>query len=480
MFTVDGIPGNMRLAITEAYSALFEDVASTATHRTKRVIRELFPQLAGRWDSVAVDGRGNPILTMGHKQQTFIEYFERNIRNNFFHNGENQKFEPGVARIAYGELKMDNLGQETHKLDSLKKIIKMISDAHANEYNADLNGLSYSDLEVRFGATVQQADEELKKELKSTQYTPSDYIIEEIPDFETAKKFYEYTNPSSRWCLTYLVNQWDGYTSDGLYKVYFAYKPNFKDIEPNVGETAPLDEYGLSLISIIVTPWESLRAVTTRWNHSNGGSDQAMNARELSNLLGGNVFELCPPPPKLEQQIVRIDDDSIKIGDQIWLCHNLQMPEDPEHGIWSCYGDTYFTWNAAMRAAKEYGHGWRLPSLNDVFKLMTACGGDKKAGTYLKSTTGWNIHDSHGENGADIFGFNAKPTGGRLAPGTFEHITSYPPDDFSILWTSETDADAFWTIGPYCMEFSAFHSSLIYTQHDRDNAYPVRLVKDAT
>ena len=108
------IPENYRMchALTEAYAALFEDMASTATHRTKRVIRELFPQLAGKWDEVAVDDQGKPILTMSGKHQTYIEYFERNIRNFFFHDGANQKFEPGVARIAYGELKMENRGQD--------------------------------------------------------------------------------------------------------------------------------------------------------------------------------------------------------------------------------------------------------------------------------------------------------------------------------------------------------------------------------
>ena len=73
------IPGNAlcRNVLTEAYCALFEDVASVATHKSKNVIRSLFPQLASRWDDIAVDDAGKPVLTMGGKQQTYIEYFER-------------------------------------------------------------------------------------------------------------------------------------------------------------------------------------------------------------------------------------------------------------------------------------------------------------------------------------------------------------------------------------------------------------------
>ena len=142
------IPENyrMRHVLTEAYAALFEDVASTAAHRAKRTIRDLFPWLAGKWDEVAVDDAGRPILTMSGKQQTYIEYFERNIRNFFFHDGADQKFEPGVARIAYGELNMENRGQDSRRLAGLKKIVKLISDGHANEYDWNLNGMSYGEL----------------------------------------------------------------------------------------------------------------------------------------------------------------------------------------------------------------------------------------------------------------------------------------------------------------------------------------------
>lgn len=402
------IPSNSSLVrpITEAYSALFEDVASTAAHRAKRTIRELFPQLSSKWDEFAVDGNGNPILTMSGKQQTYIEYFERNIRNFFFHDGADQKFEPGVARIAYGELKMENRGQDSRRLAGLKQIVKLISDGHANEYNWNLNGMSYAELETRFGTAVQKADDDLKAKLSSTKYDASDYVIQEIPDFKSAKKFYKYTNPESPWCITHMENMWDSYTSGGMNKVYFAYKPKFKQVKRNPGKRVPLDEYGLSLISIIVDPWENLRAVTTRWNHENGGSDQAMDARQLSRLLGGNVFELCPPPPKPEQHIDRVDADSVRIGDQIWMCHNLQMPADPAHGIYVENGETYFTWDAAMRVAREYGNGWRLPSREDWQKLSDYCGGNSKAGTHLKSTSGWD-----GENGFDTYGFDGKPAG---------------------------------------------------------------------
>lgn len=89
---------------------------------------------------------------------------------------------------------------------------------------------------------------------------------------------------------------WKSYTgSHNENKVYFCHIPNFESVPREPGSNAPLDTYGLSLISVIVTPDKQLRAVTSRWNHINGGSDGVMNEEQLSNLLGGYVFDLCPP-----------------------------------------------------------------------------------------------------------------------------------------------------------------------------------------
>lgn len=457
--------------ITEAYSALFEDVASTAAHRTKNVIRNLFPQLSGKWDEVAADEAGRPILTMRGKNQTYIEYFERAIRNYFFHDGANQKFEPGIARIAYGELKMENRGQESGKLSSLKHILKLISDGHANEYDADLNGLTYEELDSRFGLAVQKADERLRDELSSAEYGHSDYVIEEIPDFETAKKFYRYTNPDSPWCITHIEDMWDSYTSFGLNRVYFAYLPDFKETERIKGEDSPRDKYGLSLISIIVDPWSHLRAVTTRWNHVNGGTDQSLDARNLSKLLGGNVFELCPPGEKPERRIERIDADSVKIGDQIWMCHNLQMPADEANGIYVHDGETYFTWHAALRVAEDYGGGWRLPSMKDWRRLADFCGGENKAAPYLKSNTGWEGKYNRGENGFDTYGFNGTPA------GWYSSIDDrfYYADEVAIYWTS---GSADWR-DAYAMQLPSY--TCLFSEYERRKRHgmSVRLVKDA-
>ena len=286
-------------AVCALANALFEDAASTAKHKTKRTIRNVLPAFNNMFDKIARDNEQNPILTERGNTQTVIEYLEHNVRNTFFHDGTTSiKFEPGAARIAYGELGMQ-LHEDTRKLTLLNKILKEISIAHETEYDSNLNGMTFDELKERFGASIHKADSETEKRLKAKTYGKSDYIIEWIPDFKTAQQYRQYTdygNPNECWCLTRDETMWDNYTGQhNENKVYFCHVPNFESVPRETGPNTPLDTYGLSLISVIVMPDKHLRAVTCRWNHIHGGSDGVMDQEQLSDLLGGYVFDICPP-----------------------------------------------------------------------------------------------------------------------------------------------------------------------------------------
>ena len=389
-----------------AYRVLFEDAEGSAAHKTRRLIRNMFPQLADRLDSVAVDESGRPILTMRGNKQTFLDMLEHRVRNEFFHDGANIKFEPGVARIAYGELNMENRNEDSRKIAILRNIIKLISDGHADEYDADLNRMTFTALNERFGATAKAVGDKARSELAFMKYEKSDYVIEPIPDFKTAQQYAKFTSPNT-WCITHTVKMWDAYTGNGISRVYFCHRPGFENIEAKKGNNCPLDEYGLSLISIIIDPLCNFRAVTTRWNHANGGTDQAMDAKELSKLLGGNVFELCPPPPMPEQHIVRVGENGVRIGDQVWMCKNLDIDDgnggitsNPAHPEYGCY----YTWEAAMRVSKTI-KGWHLPSM-DEWNEIAKCGRVHGA-VKVTARQGW---DDLG-NGLDEYGFMALPGG---------------------------------------------------------------------
>ena len=141
------------------------------------------------------------------------------------------------------------------------------------------------------------------------------------------------------------------------------------------------------------------------------------------------IFEGAMPGGQVALTAERVDKDSVRIGDQIWMSHNLQMPADPDNGIFVENGQTYFTWHAAMKAAASYGNGWRLPSRKDWARLTEFCGGSRHAGLYLKSKTGWQP-----DCGLDKYGFNAIPTGYYDTP----YATVRHTDRFTSFWSSST------------------------------------------
>lgn len=471
------IPSDMKSAVKEIHSiclesegqpALLEDAAGSAQKKARNVIRAIvskrWPAMASRLDDIVVGENGQPILTAGGNTQTYIQSFEHRVRSEFFgrDSGANIKFEPGAARIAFNDLNLENRNENARGISTLAKIIKIISEAHADEYNLDLNGLSYEDLETRFGARIDELDEEEKTALANDVYEKSDYVIEEIPNHEAAKKYYQYTNPNSRWCITHMPHQWAGYTHDGINKVYFAHKPGFENMEPVKGEGCPLDEYGLSLISIIVDPWSNLRAVTTRWNHENGGSDKAMNAKQVSHLLGGNVFDLCPPPPPPEQHIDRVGDNAVRINGIVWMCKNISAQEDRENGIYvnPDNGETYFTWKAAVREAEKYP-GWRLPTMKEYVSLINFCGGNNKAGMKLKSFKGWK----NGGNGIDEYGFCAIPAG-EVFRHNFEDV-----GEQAFFWSSTSNNSTAYALTLSDNDYAAAYN------YSADKALSLRLIK---
>ena len=119
---------------------------------------------------------------------------------------------------------------------------------------------------------------------------------------------------------------------------------------------------------------------------------------------------------------------TVKIGDQVWMAENLNFETDSSF----CYNDSVeycakygrlYTWTAAMNACPD---GWRLPSETDFVNLVKAVGGEKEAGTKLKSTSGWNDYEGESGNGTDAFGFSVLPAGmGNVGIYSGEDYTTY-------------------------------------------------------
>jgi len=140
----------------------------------------------------------------------------------------------------------------------------------------------------------------------------------------------------------------------------------------------------------------------------------------------------------------------IKIGDQIWMAENLRVtrynngdpiPEVTDNQEWSnlktgaycnynnndslgnIYGRLY-NWYAIIDSRGIAPKGWRIPTTEDLMKLISYLGGDSVTGGKLKErgTTHWLWPNKGATNESK---FNALPGGYRLNfGGTFHSLGS--------------------------------------------------------
>ena len=203
---------------------------------------------------------------------------------------QQEKFLLGVARLFIdGDLSVNDYFKCTNFNQALKLIA---SDAHVNEYDNNLNGMSADELINRF-ADVRVGELSKRKELMGgKQYRKNNnYTIVPINSFDEATKYAKY----NEWCVTYSEDMFDDKTCNGAGRFYFCLRNGFENVPKKVGPNAPLDEYGLSMIAVSITMEGEPNSITCRWNHDNGGSDNVMDDEQLSDLLGVNFYNVFKP-----------------------------------------------------------------------------------------------------------------------------------------------------------------------------------------
>ena len=203
---------------------------------------------------------------------------------------QQEKFLLGVARLFIdGELSVN----DDFKCTNLNQTLKLIaSDAHVNEYDNNLNGMSADELINRF-ADVRVGELSKRKELMGGKHYQQNrqYTIVPINSYEEATKYAKY----NEWCVTYSEEMFDDKTCNGAGRFYFCLRNGFENVPKKVGPNAPLDEYGLSMIAVSITMEGEPNSITCRWNHDNGGSDNVMDDEQLSELLGVNFYSVFKP-----------------------------------------------------------------------------------------------------------------------------------------------------------------------------------------
>lgn len=206
------------------------------------------------------------------------------------------KFMLAMVRMFHqGEL---NDGQTIMNVN--KSLKYAASDAHINEYNQNLNGLTAQQLTQRFSGVAQQDLEQDKNDISSQQYDEnnSQYEIVKINSFEEAEEYGYYVS----WCVTQDEEMYQSYTNNGEGVFYFCLRNGWEDEEEIKGQNCPLDNYGLSMIAVSINGDGSCNTITCRWNHDNNGNDNIMTPKQLSQVINRNFYNVFKPLTKEEQE----------------------------------------------------------------------------------------------------------------------------------------------------------------------------------
>ncbi len=201
---------------------------------------------------------------------------------------DKRKFMTGALRMYFeGELSnYDNI-------DSFNKVLNCISKhGYTGDYNFDLNGLSLSELYNKHEEEIRTDAETDRERSGHTQRgNGNGYNIIPINSFEEAEQYGKYTI----WCVTKDIEQFDHYTKGGK-RFYFCLQDGFESVERN-DNGAPLNEYGLSMIAVLVDSDGNLCQITTRYNHDYDGENNRglRTVEQLEDVLDVNFYQVFKP-----------------------------------------------------------------------------------------------------------------------------------------------------------------------------------------
>jgi len=205
----------------------------------------------------------------------------------------------GKGKFILGALRcyFDNQLSNTSDILAFNKAIGYIfKGGHQDNYDENLNGKSVDELVITFKDIAKGDLENDVARSNARKFTgKSEYTVIPIEDFDDAEKYCEYT----AWCVTHGQEHFDGYVCNGLKRFYFCLKNGFKDVQKAPGENVPVDEYGLSMISVLVDNIDggSVDRITTRWNHEYNGENNSMlcTAEQLEDIINLPFYKTFPP-----------------------------------------------------------------------------------------------------------------------------------------------------------------------------------------
>lgn len=113
------------------------------------------------------------------------------------------------------------------------------------------------------------------------------YEVKKISEFKDLEDYLKYVN---NWCIS-VPEVFEKYTMNGKNTMYLCLRDDYASVKPIPGDETPYDDYGLSIISVIVDMNSEIASVTSRWNVSLE-ADNFLSKEDLKELLGSSYSKL--------------------------------------------------------------------------------------------------------------------------------------------------------------------------------------------
>ncbi len=244
------------------------------------------------------DGAPSIYEACSRNNQNLLAYFRLYFLSYFdiSHGKGPLEYAIGLARIAIGELGMFKGGNGDSILSKLKVNVLFLHNSEdvqlKSRFNGNLNGLNYMELTSQLDGERRKFNRKNRDVLSNMGGNASDYVVVPISSYKEASKYDQYTS----WCVTHAERHFQAYTEGGR-RFYFCLKKGFKNVQKERGNGCPLDEYGLSMISVLVDSEGEPNYITTRWNHENDGenNENLRTAEQMQKITGIKFYSTFKP-----------------------------------------------------------------------------------------------------------------------------------------------------------------------------------------
>jgi hypothetical protein len=193
----------------------------------------------------------------------------------------------GIIRISCGNeiSRFSSMTEEQAKKYKAFTVLVANLLKHGIALNEDLNGMSFGELMRKYGV-YGKMDSFNAWKLKASsngEENRSQYRVIPIHSYEEARTYYN----NCAWCVVQDSSYFEDYTMDGS-QFFFCLKDGYQDIPKKVGRFCPLDEYGLSMVAVLIFPNGNVKSITTRWNHEHGGenNDRLRTLEQVEQVMG--------------------------------------------------------------------------------------------------------------------------------------------------------------------------------------------------